>query len=235
MKSPPVVPAELDIDDSKRRSPSFQRRAAAKQNLAVSACGLLVLGLFLSLRTVPAAHVGVAVTFGRPSANVLTSGIHVVNPLASVVLFSTKTTLLEQANHVPTKEGLTVDLDVAVLFHILPERARDIYLNLGEEFERVIIQPELSSAVRGLTSEADAKALYTSGRTEMQRKLIDRLAAFVASEGYAFEQLVLEREKQVRFEPVNASTPAVTGHHRTAPKQPLPTARNTGCGLRHGM
>ena len=32
---------------------------------------------------------------------------------------------------VPTKEGLTVELDVALLFHVRPEKIREIYLNLG--------------------------------------------------------------------------------------------------------
>ena len=59
----------------------------------------------------------------------------------------------------PTKEGLTVDLDVALLFHVEEERVRDIFLSLGENFIDVLVQPELSSAVRGLTSEQDAKAL----------------------------------------------------------------------------
>ena len=68
-----------------------------------------VLGLF-SLRTVPPAHVAVAVTFGQPAQRTLSSGLHLSNPFASLVLFSTKTQLFEQANHVPTKEGLTVDV-----------------------------------------------------------------------------------------------------------------------------
>jgi len=190
MKSQPIVPAELDADD-KRRAP-LRGSAQLKRQTVLAVCVSLAFLLFTSLRTVPAAHAGVAVTFGRADEAVLSSGIHVVNPLASVVLFSTKTTLFEQANHVPTKEGLTVDLDVAVLFHIVPEQARDIYLSLGEDYVRIIVQPELSSAVRGLTSEADAKALYTSGRSEMQRKLKVELTSVLAPRGIVLEDVLLK-------------------------------------------
>ena len=48
---------------------------------------------------------------------------------------------------------------MALLFHVEEERVQDIFLSLGENFIDVLVQPELSSAVRGLTSEQDAKAL----------------------------------------------------------------------------
>ena len=48
-----------------------------------------------------------------------------------------------------------------VLFHVDPARVREIYLSLGPEYRKVIIEPELSSAVRGLTSEEDAKVRKT--------------------------------------------------------------------------
>ena len=50
-------------------------------------------------------------------------------------MFLTKTRLLEQENNVPTKEGLIVELDVALLYHISPDKARDIYVDLGENYE----------------------------------------------------------------------------------------------------
>jgi len=146
----------------------------------------------LSIRIVPPSHVGLSVTLGSVSQAALSSGLHICNPLASLALFSTKTRLLEQRNHVPTKEGLTVDLDVAILFHVEPERVREIFLALGEDFENVIIQPELSSAVRGLTSEADAKALYTSGRSEIQRKLKAELKAVLEPRGIGLEDVLLK-------------------------------------------
>merc|ERR1712022_65649 len=69
---------------------------------------------------------------------------------------------------------------------------RDIFLTLGEEFETVLIIPELQSAVRGLTSEASAKALYTSGRTEIRTKLMDELKEKLAPRGVELEDVLLK-------------------------------------------
>ena len=49
-----------------------------------------------------------------------------------------------------------------------------------------MIQPELRSIVRGLTSEVEAKALYTSGRGELQRRLKEDL-----SEAFGWSKVVL--------------------------------------------
>ena len=153
---------------------------------------LITLTGLLSVRTVEPATVGVVTTFGRVSEATLDAGLHFVNPFASVTAYSTKTQLFEQQNHVPTKEGLTVDLDVALLYHVDALRVRDIYLGLGPDYVSVLLMPELSSAVRGLTSEADAKALYTSGRSEMQKKLKTELATVLEPRGIILEDVLLK-------------------------------------------
>ena len=86
------------------------------------------------------------------------------NPSTRVTPLSTKTELLEQSNFVPTKEGLTVELDTAILVKLDPEKAIELYRSVGPDFMRKLVAPETSSSVRGLTSESEAKALYTAGR-----------------------------------------------------------------------
>ena len=92
----------------------------------------------------------------------------------------------------PTKEGLTVELDVACLFHVTPDKVRDVFLTLGEKYSTTIVEPELASAVRGLTSEAEASALYTSGRAEMQAKLLSELQKVLSPRGITVESVLLK-------------------------------------------
>merc|ERR1712054_38495 len=158
-------------------------------------CAITVLQVcvctFLSIRIVPPAHIGVSVTFGSVGAP-LQSGLHLCNPFATVSTFNLKTQLVYTENVVPTKEGLNVELDVAVLYHIKTDRARDIFLTLGEKYETVLILPELQSAVRGLTSEVSAKALYTSGRLEIRNKLMDELKEKLGPRGIILEDCLLK-------------------------------------------
>eukprot|EP00961_Rhodomonas_salina_P289587 3913188-Rhodomonas_salina.1 len=71
----------------------------------------------------------------------------------SIHSFSTKTILIDQQNEVPTKGGLTVTMDVGMLFHIDPTKACDIYVKLGKNYDELVVEPELAFAVRGMTSE----------------------------------------------------------------------------------
>lgn len=187
-----IAPSDADVY-KKRQSPTLTRSSALfRSSTWLGVCaGFGVYG-FASMRVVPPAHVGIVVTFGQVHTNVLCAGLHFASPVSELYTFTTKTQLYEQQNHVPTKEGLTVDLDLAVLFHAEEAKVRDIYLGLGEKYIQVLVQPELSSAVRGLTSEADAKALYTSGRLEMQKKLKAELTSALAPRGIIVEDVLLK-------------------------------------------
>lgn len=177
-----------DDVENKMRTPAVHGR---KRLLCVT--GAFLLGLILcSLRIVPPAHVGVPTTFGTVSASPVDSGIHMLNPFSTVVTFNLKTQLLYSQSIVPTKEGLNVELDVSLLYHVEKESVRDIFLKLGESYESVLVAPELQSAVRGLTSEVSAKALYTSGRLEIRNKLMSELTEKLKPRGIVLEDVLLK-------------------------------------------
>merc|ERR1711918_175351 len=62
-------------------------------------------------------------------------------------------------------------------------------------FADVIIKPEVRSIVRGLTSKFEAKALYTSGRDELQRELKAELAEALKTRGIIVEDFLLKAIK----------------------------------------
>jgi regulator of protease activity HflC (stomatin/prohibitin superfamily) len=103
-----------------------------------------------------------------------------------------KTQLLLSENHVPTQEGLSVQLDVSLLYHLEEEKVLPLYLNLGVDYEKNLILPELQSAVRGFTSEVRAQALYTSGRTEIRDKLKTELISKLQPRGIFLEDVLLK-------------------------------------------
>jgi regulator of protease activity HflC (stomatin/prohibitin superfamily) len=135
-------------------------------------------------------EIGIASTLGTIER--YDPGLHFKSPLSTVTRLSTKTELLEQSNFVPTKEGLTVELDTAVLVRLDPDQTLDLYRSVGSDFVRKLVIPEASSSVRGLTSESEAKALYTAGRSELQTQMKDELSTKLGPKGIVVEDVLLK-------------------------------------------
>lgn len=146
---------------------------------------------FTSFVVVPPGEIAIVVTLGR--VDVLPPGAHFRTPFVSAIhSMSTKTQLLSEKNTIPTKEGLAVELDVALQYRIVPAMAGDLYRDVGTNYAAVLIEPEAASVIRGLTSESDAKALYSSGRNAIQDAVREELDSKLAKRGIVIEQVMLK-------------------------------------------
>jgi regulator of protease activity HflC (stomatin/prohibitin superfamily) len=136
-------------------------------------------------------QVGIVVTLGHVTA--YPSGLNFRIPFVShLELMSTKIQILEENNIVPTKEGLAVTLDTAVLFRLDVTLAAQLYREIGPDYIHILIEPEAASAVRGLTSESEAKALYSSGRNTIQDTVRTELTSKLSPRGIIIEDVLLK-------------------------------------------
>lgn len=152
-----------------------------------------IIGLLQCIAVVPAGHVGVIDTFGQVSNRTLSSGINLVNPFADVINFSIKTQELKEQTSVPSREGLTVGLEVSLLYSIDPTKAADLYRTVGENYLAVVVVPKFRSVLRGVTASYDAKALYTSEREVLADKIRTSLAQQVNKRGIIVEDTPLRQ------------------------------------------
>jgi len=146
-----------------------------------------------AITVVPAGPVGVVDFFGTVSPQTLKAGITLVNPLADVHKFSVKTQEVKELMDVPSKEGMTVQLEISLLYHLNPERAADIYKSVGPEYQQIIIEPQFRSAVRGVTSGYDARALYTSERETLAKLIMADLVKLIGPRGIELETTPLRK------------------------------------------
>jgi len=147
--------------------------------------------LYLSATVVPAGHVGVKDFFGSVSDRALGPGISLVMPGTRVLKFSTQTREIKESAAVPTSEGLIVNLDVSLLFRLRPDVAPQVYKTVGRQFELVIIDPQLRSAIRDVTAEYEAKFLYSSEREKVAQNIFKHMQAVLGPRGVETEQVLL--------------------------------------------
>jgi prohibitin 1 len=174
-------------------------RYAGTERSRLGFIGLIVGVLFALIAlgqcftVVPAGNVGVIDFFGTVSPNTLKNGINFVNPLARVVKMSVKTQEVKEVMDVPSKEGLTVQLEISVLYHLNPDKAADVYKTVGENYESIIIEPQFRSVTRGVTASYEAKALYTSEREHLSQLILKEIAAAIEARGVTVETAPLRR------------------------------------------
>jgi len=174
-----------------QRNPAFETTKRIAYVLMVL---FILIALVQFFTVIPAGHVGVVDFFGTVSDNTLKAGINFVNPMATVVKMSIQTQEIKETMDVPSKEGLTVQLEMSALFHLNPDRAADVYKTVeGGNYVDIILIPQFRAVSRGVTAGYEARALYTSER-EMLTQLIQKdLAMKIEARGITVESTPLRR------------------------------------------
>ncbi|HCE86831.1 MAG: Band 7 protein [Parcubacteria group bacterium GW2011_GWC2_44_17] len=166
---------------------------------------LVIFILFsITLTVVPAGHVGVMDFFGRAFDRELQPGLQFKIPFARVVAMSTQTNdytmtsrtgegqiKADDSINVLTKEGLTVNLDITALYHIIDTEASEIYKKIGKEYESKILRPTIRSSIRGVVAQFDANALYSEKREEAGQKILENIKAQLNQRGFAVEDVLI--------------------------------------------
>jgi regulator of protease activity HflC (stomatin/prohibitin superfamily) len=137
----------------------------------------LIIALSQCWTVIPAGHAGVIDFFGMVSDFTLKPGVNLVNPIARVVKFDTRKQELKEVMSVPSKEGLSVELEISLIFRLSTEKVNDIYTNTGDydEYLQKLIVPNFRSVVRGVTTKYEAKSLYTADREKLENEIEEKL------------------------------------------------------------
>ena len=175
----------------------------AKRRMNKSEASLALTGIVVALviaisqcwTVIPAGHTGVVDFLGNVSDVTLKPGVNLVNPMANVEKMSIKTQEIKELMSVPSKEGLSVDLEISLLFKLNSEKANDIYKTVGPNYTEIILVPQFRSVVRGVTARYEAKALYTASREKLAGEILDELEKLVGPRGISVEQAPLRQIK----------------------------------------
>jgi regulator of protease activity HflC (stomatin/prohibitin superfamily) len=186
--------------------PMFSRfmKVTKKSVLILIGAIILIWLLFTSIFVIEAGKVGVYSLFGKVRDKEIASGIHLKNPFAEITPMSIRTeeyTMSKVSTEgrvagddaIPalTREGLSVSLDITVLFHLESNRAASLYKDVGLNFEEKVIRPEIRSIIREVIAVYDAKDIYSEKRDEVVQKIQDKLAKKLSDRGITVEDVLL--------------------------------------------
>ena len=178
-----IIAASVSVYYNSKKTGKYQEARFSKIAATIGA----ILAITQIFTVVPAGTVGVVDFLGNVKENTLKAGVNFVNPMANVIKFSIKTQEIKEMMTVPSMEGLSIQLEISLLYSLDPDNASKIYKTVGEDYAEIILIPQFRSVVRGVTAKYDAKALYTASREQLATEMKDELEKLVGPRGITIE------------------------------------------------
>ncbi len=160
------------------------------------------------VRIVGPGKVGVVVLFGKVEDRSLKSGVHLVNPFASIEKMSVRTESYsmsskamegevrgDDAIEALTSEGLMVRLDVTVWYHLNPEGAAEVYRELGPDYVRKIVRPAIRTSIRNIIADYKVSDIYTKNRQKIALAIEENLEKDLKERNVGVERVLLRDVK----------------------------------------
>jgi len=130
---------------------------------------------------------------GKLRPEPLNTGAHLYNPFVTrVVKVNVRTVEIYETLPLPTKEGLSVNAQITLLYHVNAEKAREIYTQFGTDYQNVIVLSNFLATAREVSSRYYAKELYAIERKKVEEVIKNELTEHIGSKGFVVDAVILK-------------------------------------------
>jgi regulator of protease activity HflC (stomatin/prohibitin superfamily) len=137
-------------------------------------------------------EVGVKQKLGRLSDEINTNGVVFFNPFVNrIIKISVQTNNLELSLNLPSKEGLSVNSQISILYKLIPEQAPFIIKNLGQKVEPIIANV-FRSASSDICSQYFAKDLHSGMRAEIEKAIKEKMMLILDNQGIQIDAVLMK-------------------------------------------
>ena len=193
--------AHRDINEAKEAMRVAMKKGPARLGLIIAGIvvGLLILHPWVQIG---AGERGIVLNFGAVQDNVLGEGLHFRVPVMQRVAVMDVKVQKSLTNAAASSSDLQeVSSEVAVNYHIIPDKANVVYQTIGISFKERIIDPAVQEMVKAVTARYTAEELITKRPAvseEMRATLSERLRAYniyvdaFSIVGFSFSKIFME-------------------------------------------
>jgi len=159
--------------------------------------------LFTNCAVIRPGQVGVKQKLGRLSDKIHTRGAVFYNPfIARVIKVSVQTNDLELNLSLPSKEGLSINSQISILYKVNQDKVPDIIKNLGLRFETIIANV-FRSASADVCAQYFAKDLHSGLRSEIEKAIKLKMMETLNVQGIQIDAVLM---KSIQLPPGLASS-----------------------------
>ena len=138
-------------------------------------------------------EIGIKQSLGKIIGKPIQQGVKWYNPFTShVIKINVRTVEVFVNLPLPTKEGLSVNTEISLLYHVKSDMANDVYLNFGTNYEEVIVMSNFRATAREISARYYAKELYATARDKVEKTIADELSLHISKFGFVVDAVLLK-------------------------------------------
>lgn len=149
--------------------------------------------MLFSCAVIRPGEVGIKQKFGKLKGKTKTQGLLFYNPFtSSVVRVPIRTINREIKLNLPSKEGLNVQAEISILYHIEQEKVSEIISSVGKGYERTLILSTFRSASADVCARFYAKDMHSGKRGEIEKEIKNQMSTLLDDRGFIIEAVLMK-------------------------------------------
>lgn len=162
-----------------------------KTSIKVLAIAAIVISM-TSCAIVNPGEVGVKVKRGVMEDQVYKAGRVQMGPNSRLIKVPIRTVNREVKLNLPSKEGLNVNAEISILYHIESAKVPEIIEEIGTNYEEVVILSVFRSAAADVCAKFYAKDMHSGKRGEIEAAIKTRMEEVLEERGFTIESVLLK-------------------------------------------
>ncbi len=162
-------------------------------NTMKNVLAIVVLSLFVtSCAVIRPGEAGVKQKLGKLDSKVTTQGTVFYNPFTTrVIKESIQTNNLKLALRIPSKEGLSVDSEISILYRLQVEKLPTVLENIGPNYKDVM-SAVFRSASSDVCSQFFAKDMHSGKRADIEAAIKQKMEETLTPQGIIIEAVLMK-------------------------------------------
>jgi regulator of protease activity HflC (stomatin/prohibitin superfamily) len=92
----------------------------------------------------------------------------------------------------PSKEGLTIESEISILYSIDKNKVPFILEDIGVNYESVLIMNVFRSAAADISAQYMAKDMHSGMRSQIENQILDRMDESLKQRGFIIERVLMK-------------------------------------------
>lgn len=138
-------------------------------------------------------EVGMIQRVGVIKPKPILSGAKGFNPFTDkIIKINVRVTEVYSQLIVPTKEGLSINAELSLLYHVNADSIKKVYVMFGQNYEEVAIMTNFRATTREITAKYYATELYSTEREKIEQAIKTQMIEAVGKYGFVIDAVLLK-------------------------------------------